>query len=259
MPTIEIRTITSKEADAFLRLLCDVFDLDFSRARSVFFKEPMFDLGRKWALFADGEMVTILTTTPLVFGWGRAFGIAGVATKKQYQRRGYAQRLIETVTEHATKRGETGAMLFAHSESLYRRAGFETIDEVVRGPIVADMVHEPPDPIPYEQIKPIYASWSDEDPARLRRDERRWNYWRWILRTCEIAPGGYVCVEPSLCREAIVTPGLSEWPVMPGSSWLGLESLTKSIGVPLHSSEHDLFVMARGMPVQPQMFMTDQF
>ncbi len=256
---IEIRTIRKNEGERFLTLLCQVFELDIVRARHVFFKEPMFDLGRKWALFEDGELRTILTTTPLEFGFGRAFGVAGVATDPKHQGRGLAQRMIEHVLEHGAATGEPGCVLFAHKETVYKRSGFQTVDIVVRGPIVASDLSDTPDVVPFSRVRSIYDAWAAADPARLRRDERRWRYWRWIPRTCESAVGGYVCVEPHLCREALVSPGLERWPVMPGTSWLGLESMTKSLSVPLVSSEKELFVMSHSMPGQIQMYMTDQF
>ena len=108
---IEIRPIRKSEAESFLTLLCNVFDLDIVRARHVFFKEPMFDLERKWALFEDGELRTILTTAPLEFGFGRAFGVAGVATEPKHQGRGLAQRIIEHVLAHGASIGEPGCLL----------------------------------------------------------------------------------------------------------------------------------------------------
>ena len=74
----EIRPIRLDETDTFLQILCDVFGLDFFRAQGLFKEEPLFDLSRKWALFEGDEMVSILTTTPLIFGWGREIGRAHV-------------------------------------------------------------------------------------------------------------------------------------------------------------------------------------
>ena len=256
---IEIRTIRKHEASAFLGLLCRVFDLDAARARHVFFKEPLFDLGRKWALFEGGELRAILTTTPLTFGFGRAFGVAGVATEPAHRRRGLAQRLIEHVLAHGAAAGEPGCLLFAHEEEVYRRAGFSTVDLVVRGPVVPNLDIGALDPLPFSKVREKYDAWAKSDASRLLRDEQRWKYWRWIPRTCEAADGGYVCVEPHLCREALVAQGKSAWPVMPGTSWLGLESLTKRLEVPLANSAKELFVMAHSVPCQPQLFMTDQF
>jgi hypothetical protein len=62
-----------------------------------------------------------------------------------------------------------------------------------------------------------------------------------------------------LCREAIVSPGLETWSVMPGTSWLGLETMTGALGVPMTGMTRELLVMAVGLPMPVQMFMTDQF
>ena len=132
---IEIRRIAIGEAEQFLELLCGVFHLDVSRARPVFYDAVLFELDRKWALFEDGIMTSILTTTGLTFGWGRCIGVAGVATSPVSQGKGHAQRLLEVVLEQAKIDGEAPAMLFAHQQTLYRRVGFTLNDEVVRGPI----------------------------------------------------------------------------------------------------------------------------
>ena len=60
----EIRTIKESEGEAFLQLLCNVFKLDFDRAFSIFFSEPLFDLDRKWAMFDGPDMISISTTSP---------------------------------------------------------------------------------------------------------------------------------------------------------------------------------------------------
>ena len=259
MSSIEIRTIRKDEAEQFLALLCGVFDLDIGRAHKIFFTEPMFDLARKWALYEDGEMRSILTTTPLLYGFGAAFGVAGVATDRAHQRRGLAQRIIERVLEHGAESGEPRCLLFAHEETVYARAGFQTVDSVVRADLLADFPAEAPDTLRLAEVQRIYDDWAGQDPARLRRDERRWKYWQWTLRTCEEAPGGYVCVEPMLCREAILSGTHKTWPVMPGTRWLGLESLSKEIGVPIENAKHELYVMSYGFDDRPKMFMTDQF
>ncbi|PNA17660.1 hypothetical protein C1X78_26005, partial [Pseudomonas sp. MPR-R1B] len=89
-----------------------------------------FDLDRKWALFEGGEMVSVLTTTPLLFGWGPAIGIAGVATAVNRRREGHAGRLIEQVLRAAARDGEGPALLLAKDVALYERLGFEPIDRV---------------------------------------------------------------------------------------------------------------------------------
>ncbi|MFQ3677072.1 MAG: GNAT family N-acetyltransferase, partial [Fimbriimonadaceae bacterium] len=132
----EIRPIRGDEAETFLRLLCDVFELDFNRAHGVFFNEPMFDLQSKWALFDRGRMVSILTTVPLSFGWGDAIGIAGVATAPPERGKGRAGALVRFVVQNAFDLGCRSAYLFARQTAVYERVGFEVIDRVVRAPLI---------------------------------------------------------------------------------------------------------------------------
>ena len=85
-----------------------------------FFTEPLFDLSRKWALFDKGRMVSILTTSPLIFGWGRAFGVAGVATRLECRGEGYASRLLNSVFEESQALGEPAGLLFAKGQDPVR-------------------------------------------------------------------------------------------------------------------------------------------
>ncbi len=256
---IEIRPIRSSEADEFVALLCTVFNLDLKRARSVFFSEPFFDLNRKWALFEDGEIRSILTTTPLLFGWGRAYGIAGVATAVGHRGRGLAAQLLERVWEHGEKANEGAALLFAHRTEVYCRVGFEVLDEVIRAEIASDLSEEPPGLVGRTQAQAMYDAWASKDPNRLRRDAQRWSAWHWVLRICEEFGSGYLCVEGSACREAIPGRPFTRWPVPPGTTWLGLKSLTHQLRVPIGQPHRELIFMGRGFAEVPQMFMTDQF
>jgi len=255
---IEIRPIHPHEAEPFLRLLCEVFDLDFGRARSVFFTEPLFDLQRKWALVEDGHLVSVLTTVPLLFGWGGAIGIAGVATRPSSQGRGYATQLLDYVLEEACGRGEKGALLFARDARVYRRSGFEEIDEVLRGPI--DGSPEKHSAIlSSAEVRRLYDYWAQGHSARLRRDDKRWDYWKWTLRVCSAIPDGYLCLEGGLLRECVAARPPGDWPVGRGVEWLGLRNVATQLGLPLLQPRLDLYLMGRGIPEPPQMFMTDQF
>jgi GNAT superfamily N-acetyltransferase len=256
---IEIRPIEHSEAGAFLRVLCTVFSLDFDRASTVFFTEPMFDLRRKWGLFESGRMVSVLTTTPLQFGWGNAIGIAGVATIAEARGRGLAGQLMQRVLDVAGLNNEGAAVLFAQNTPLYERIGFEITDRVVRGIIRREDPPSGPEEVSSARVRQIYQEWADASPARLQRDARRWRYWDWGYRLAEGAPGGYLSFEGSLVREAIITPNLAAWNVPAESEWLGLQSMTEEIGVPLVSHQLELNLMTIGFPHRPEMFMTDQF
>lgn len=251
----ECRPIQVGEEEAFLAVLCQVFDLDQDRARIVFFNEPFFDLDRKWALFEDGRMVSILTTTPLHFGWGEADGIAGVATLPDARRRGLAGELV-----NAALAGSAGpALLFAEKTRVYEKVGFQVLDEVVRADIEVDMGQAETEALSVDEVQRLYAEWSAQSPERLRRDDQRWRYWEWVSRPCEPFDTGYICHEAMLCREAVVTGTYTEWPVMPGSQWIGLKSMLDVVPVPAGPPRHELWLMGRGFPGRPQMFMTDQF
>lgn len=256
---IEVRPIRAREAERFLGVLCEVFDLDFDRAKAVFFDEPFFDLNRKWALFESGEMVSILTTTPLMFGDGRAVGIAGVATVAKARGRGLAEKLIREVTAVAQSVGEEEILLFAKQIDLYERCGFEVIDQVVRGPIASLGAMDDPDDLPFDRVENRYNLWSALHPRRLRRDAVRWCLWKYNLKVCEPVGEGYFCFEGNMIREAIVGADHVAWPVPPGTEWYGLEKLTQSMGVPGSFAGADLYLMALGSRGAPQMFMTDQF
>jgi len=253
---MEIRPIVDSEAVTFLQLVCDVFELDFARARTVFFNEPFFDLSRKWALFDEGQMAAVLTGVPLQFGWGRGVGIASVATRPSLRGRGYATELLRTALEAFRAGGEGAAYLFAQDPSMYVRMGFEPVDEMVRVPLPAQ---PPGSELPFlasEDIHAIYQAWSEDHPDRLRRDETRWKAWRWGMRACVPASGGYVCVEGSVVREAIVDREIT-WPVGNLTDWVGLRGMCSQLG--LKPALTTAKLLAYGTDRRPQMFLTDQF
>ncbi|HQU17869.1 MAG TPA: GNAT family N-acetyltransferase [Fimbriimonadaceae bacterium] len=254
---VEVRPIEPSEAEDFLTILCRVFGLDFGRAKSVFFSEPLFDLRRKWALFENRNMLSVMTTVPLDFGWGPAIGIAGVATVPSARRKGLASELLREVLRCARTSGETASYLFARNESLYRKVGFEALDSVVSGPIRSQ--GNLPDVKPFEEVQANYERWSQDHPNRLRRDETRWAYWNWTVRPCYRMGSAYFALEGHRVREALLSSPQESWPVPAGTEWQGLETMTDALGVPLLNRNTDLLLMGCGSPGIPQMFMTDQF
>lgn len=255
----EIRPIREPEAESFLRLLCDVFSLDITRARGIFFNEPLFDLNRKWALFEGGEPVSILTTVPLEFGWGTALGIAGVATREDVRRRGLARQLVERVLEDAEGQGVRAAYLFARDPRVYTSIGFEVLDEAVYAPLQGRPEFILPKTLSFDEAREVYRVWSEGNPNRLRRDDRRWSYWKWNLRVCTSHTSGYLCLEGSVVRECVPGGAAGAWPVPTGSEWFGLRSMAAEVGAPISSPRHELYFMGWRSPGMPQMFLTDQF
>lgn len=256
---IEIRPVLAEEAEAFLQLLCRVFELDVDRARGVFFAEPLFDLRRKWGLFESGVLQSILTTVPLQFGWGAATGIAGVATRPEARCLGLAERLLRKVVESSQSRGEQSVFLFATQPNLYERVGFQVLDHVVRGDLCVEQEGESGPLLDYGDVRNLYSAWALEDPNRLARDDKRWEYWRWNLRICRRAPGGYYCIDGHVVREAVCNRGLAAWACRPGEEWCGLESMTEQLQVPTQAHATGTFLMGYGAAKPPELFMTDQF
>lgn len=254
-----VRPIVRSEAPAFLALLCKVFELDYSRAESIFFGEPFFDLDRKWALFDEDRIVSILTTVPLNFGLGRAYGIAGVATDPDRRGGGLGERLLRAVLRHGVEHGEPRALLFAHQTGLYERCGFKVLDHVVRAPIQPNAVNDEAPIMAFDDVVSCYRQWSETCNNRLLRDEQRWNFWKWNLRICSEVPGGYVCQEGDTVRECLFDVPLSAWPVYPNAEWFGLESLADELRIPLGPRKRELIYMGVGFDSPPKMFMTDQF
>lgn len=254
---MEIRPIEHHESEEFLHLLCDVFELDMQRASAVFYTEPFFDLQRKWALLEGGVIRSILTTTPLLFGWGTAYGIAGVATDRRHRRRGLAATLLREVMNRADPGHRP--LLFAADPRLYQGLGFVAIDEVVRGELRFPARLESREPLPTERVQEFYDRWASDSPDRLVRDELRWRTWGWSMRCCEPFASGYLCQEVSVVREAIVPEPQPYFPVPPGTDWVGLRSLTHELLIPVGTLHTEMFLMGIGWPRPPQMFMTDQF
>lgn len=254
----EIRTVKEGEAEDFLRLLCRAFDLDFNRAYDVFFTEPFFDLNRKWALFEGREMVSILTTTPLTFGWGKAIGVAGVATDPDRQREGHATRLLQRVFRESERRGEGPALLFARETELYAANGFEALDRVIRAPLLVCPENDSA-PVGAPYIRERYTAWSEAHPDRLRRDDQRWSYWSWHYRIASEFSNGYICHEPGVLREAIFDGTHPAMPLPADTDFLGTTLLADTLELPLGEPVIDLYLMGRNTPGIPQLFMTDQF
>lgn len=254
----QIRPIFGNEAETFLRLLCEVFELDYNRAHGVFFNEPLFDLQSKWALFDGGRMVSILTTVPLHFGWGDAIGIAGVATMPSERRKGRAGALVRLVVQDAFDRGCRSAYLFARQTGAYERVGFQVIDRVVRAPLICRPAGVSDDVLENDEVRRIYDAWAAADPRRLRRDERRWSYWSWSLRLAVRNGCGYVCQEGLTVKEAVnLEP--DDWCVPKGTEWFGLESVARELNIRTGEGQRELDLMAIGERHLPVMFMTDQF
>jgi GNAT superfamily N-acetyltransferase len=250
----EARPITGEEADEFLLVVCAGFGLDPIRARDNFFNEPYFDLRRKWALFVDGRIVSTLTCVPIQFGTKPGIGIAGVSTLPDYRGNGYAHALVCSALETAESAGEGMALLFASEGALYKKCGFSKLDTVVSQPLTkGEGLFEP---VPLDEVRSIYDKWSCESDDRLRRDDLRWRYWSWTLRSAQRTSSGYVCTEYGRVRELLTEfSGAAD----EGYEWFGLTGVAKELGVPLSDPKREMDLYGWNFDFVPQLFLTDQF
>lgn len=250
---MDIRPIVATEADEYLRVLCRVFGLDLGRARQAFFNEPFFDLSRKWAAFVGRQIVGTLTTVPLQFADGPACGIAGVSTLEEYRGKGIAQAMLERVQSAGPERR---ALLFANRNNLYEKCGFKELDGVASQPLPT-MSQLLAVTVETRFVQAVYSKWSSADSRRLIRDERRWQYWQWNLKSAYSMGEGYACLEFGRIRELL--PTFSTVAFTDSAEWYGLVSLAKELKVPLPDPRREMSLMGWNFDYVPQMFLTDQF
>ncbi len=182
------RAARPEEAEAVLEILCLAFGLDQDAARPIFYADPYFDLTCKRVLPLPGVgIVSCLTVVPSTLRIGGvpipAAGIAGVATRPAFQRRGHAAALLAaTVPALSAEFGFPIALLHPISAPFYQKMGWEYASRSVRW-------LSAPASLPYSPkangVRPaldtdwlaIAALHSQETrggTGSFQRDERRW-------------------------------------------------------------------------------------
>ena len=136
--TSTVRAARPEEAEAVLEILCLAFGLDIDAARPIFYADPYYDLSCKRVLSLPGAgLVSCLTIVPTILRIGgvsiRAGGIAGVATRPAFLRRGYAGALLkETLPALFTEFDFPVSLLHPISAPYYRKFGWEYASRHVR-------------------------------------------------------------------------------------------------------------------------------
>lgn len=134
----EARAARPEDAEAVLEILCLAFGLDTDAARPIFYGDPYYDLSLKRVLSLPGTgPVSCLTVVPTQLRISGvvvpAAGVAGVATRPAFQRRGYAAALLSaTVPALYAEMGFPVALLHPVSAPFYRRFGWEYASRHVR-------------------------------------------------------------------------------------------------------------------------------
>ena len=136
--TADIRAARPEDAEAVLEILCLAFGLDTEAARPIFYSDPYYDLSHKRVSALPGVgPVSCLTVVPTQLRIGGtvlpAAGVAGVATRPAFQRRGYAAALLAaTVPALYSEMAFPVALLHPVSAPFYRRFGWELASRSVR-------------------------------------------------------------------------------------------------------------------------------
>jgi predicted acetyltransferase len=185
---INIRAAHSDELDAMLALMCEAFNLPFTSAREVFYKDPYFNIEKKRVLLVNGKLTSCLTIADAPLRIGRAVipvgGIAGVATDPSQRNRGYAgQLLVESLSALAAQ-GAALSALFPYRPDFYRRFGWEAAGSQFKAILSRDALPQYTEaryvragvPSDRADIVRLYEQWSQHRTGFRQRDEQRWDY-----------------------------------------------------------------------------------
>lgn len=183
-----VRAARSEDAEAVLEILCLAFGLDADAARPIFYGDPYYDLSLKRVLSLPGVgPVSCLTVVPTQLRIGGvlvpAAGVAGVATRPAFQRRGCAAALLAaTVPALPTEIGFPVALLHPVSAPFYRQFGWEYASRHVRwlsapsslpSSAEADCVRPAQDG-DWTAITRLHDAETSGGTGSFARDSRRW-------------------------------------------------------------------------------------
>lgn len=186
--TADIRAARPEDAEAVLEILCLAFGLDTDAARPIFYGDPYYDLSLKRVLSLPGTgPVSCLTVVPTQLCIGGvvvpAAGVAGVATRPAFQRRGSAAALLTaTVPALYAELGFPVALLHPVSAPFYRQFGWEYASRHVRWlsapsslPPRADAVCvRPASDADWPAITALHDAETRIETGAFARDSRRW-------------------------------------------------------------------------------------
>ncbi len=177
------------EAENALHTLCAAFDLDADLARPIFYGDPYFDLSHKRLLtLPNVGVVSALTIVPTRLRVGGVpvpcGGVAGVATRPEWQRLGYAGALLsQTVSDLWDDLGYPLSLLHPVSAPFYRQFGWEyaTHDFLWQAVPAALPPHpearhvRPARDADWPEIYDLASKLTAAETGAFARDARRWS------------------------------------------------------------------------------------
>ena len=182
------RAARLEEAEAVLETLCAAFDLNVEAARPIFYADPYYDISHKRVLaLPQAGIVSCLTVVPTLLRVGGvpvcSGGIAGVATRPEWQRRGHAAALLAaTVPALWDELAYPISLLHPLSAPFYRRFGWETASRAVSWAAIPSTL---PRSAEAAQVRPLieadwpaihrlHAEMTQTGTGACVRDARRW-------------------------------------------------------------------------------------
>ena len=186
---MRVHAARPEEAEDALHTLCAAFDLDADLARPIFYGDPYYDLSHKRLLSLPGVgVVSALTVVPTHLRVGgvpvACGGIAGVATRPEWQRRGYAGSLLsQTVSDLWDDLRYPVSLLHPVSAPFYRQFGWEYATHDFLSQAAPAVLSRHPEaqhvrparaadwPVIYDLASRLTAA----DTGSFARDERRWD------------------------------------------------------------------------------------
>jgi len=186
---VNVHAARPDEAEEALHTLCAAFDLDAGLARPIFYGDPYFELSHKRLLtLPDVGVVSALTIVPTRLRVGGVpvpcGGVAGVATRPEWQRLGYAGALLaQTVTDLWDDLGYPLSLLHPVSAPFYRQFGWEfaTHNFLWQGVPATLPRHaearrvRPARDTDWPQIDDLASRLTAADTGAFARDLRRWS------------------------------------------------------------------------------------
>lgn len=145
---IQLRCAKPDELEEVLQVMCSAFGLSFEKAKKIFFSDPFLNHSNNLVLMTNGQVTSCLTLLPIEVMIGgsvvRIGGIAGLATKPDQQRKGYAARLLKYALDVCKERDLPLVILEPSNIKYYLKLGWiETSRSVCYG-IRGDLqLHEP--------------------------------------------------------------------------------------------------------------------
>lgn len=185
---METRAVQTDELDEMLSLMCEAFLLPYAPSREIFYHDPFFNIQMKRVLVNAGQVLSCLSIVPSTHWVGHAVckfgGIAGLATRADSRRMGYASQLLDSSLVAMPEMGIGIAALFPFDCGYYRKRGWVPVYQQYllsitpcKLPRYREIAHVRPANISdIKELMALYNHTTQFKSGSRHRDCKRWNY-----------------------------------------------------------------------------------